>query len=513
MKNDNKYPHETRNRIYLICVFLSVVTLFMLMTTNYKRTYAAAKSNVIELSKSSSARNAEHIEMFFLRHEDVLLTTAEALELELEKEPRDKKKIEHLLREITFAYDEKIYRKFSNKQFTGIYASVDGEMINGFRTPEDLPEGYDPTKRPWYLQGYAGNGDIVFGEPYLDIYEPYSVMSATKLLSDKKTVIGMDITLDDLQYAAGNMDLTVNLNDKLHSYGYGFVTTEKGIVVAHKDKFQQGQDYGSAGNHMHEVFEQAKVYAASKQDYFEANINGTNYAIFPHQLSNGWYLVTLTEATEMNAALSDFFLITVLVIVIVILLSFGYTLFISIAHIKSERLRRELTNVLALAKKDGLTGHSNRTAYDIRIKELTSKMHTEDDISFAIIMLDLNDLKYVNDNYGHAAGDQYIRNSCNIVNQTIASEIYRIAGDEFVLFLTDDLFDHCEELFEQLKEAVSEGNNSLIPNVDMPSIAVGMASHNKGTPEDMEMILHKADTQMYTNKALIKQARLKNRMK
>lgn len=503
-----------RNRIFLCGILCSVLALFIVMVHNYNRTYKAARNIVIELSKTTSQGNAEKIETFFIRHEDVLITAAQSLEYDLAQKNNDVSNTQNLLKKMSNEYDTNVYRKYTNKDFTGIYASINGQMVHGFRSPDELPEGYNPLERPWYKEGISGSGNVVFGEPYSDIYDPSMIiMTATKLLSDNQTVIAMDITLNDLQAATENMDVSVNLNGTQHVYGYGFLVTDAGYVVAHRDINQQNQIYEDPENPMYEVFQEIKKCAESSNDYFETRLDGTSYFVFPYRISNGWYVVTLTDSKEIDDSMSDFFLITIFTTGLVLLLVLAYTLFITISQLRAEQLSKRLSYALNLAKKDGLTGHSNRTAYDIRKTELEEKIGSEQDESFAIIMMDLNDLKYVNDNYGHVVGDEYIRNSCKLVHKIIPNEIFRIGGDEFAMFLSGKDFEHAKEMFKKLTAAVEEGNKSLVPNVEKPSIAIGMSIHIAKEMDDMQMLLHQADTQMYTNKANIKQARLKQREK
>lgn len=500
---------KARNKLYIVFLTISFICLFVIMSFNYRKTNELVRNGVIELSKSSSIQNAEALDLFFLRHEDFLLTTAETLEYELLDKKISPKEIEKLLRSISLSYDEQIYKNYTNADFTGIYASVNGQMIHSYKSDADLPPGYDPTKRPWYREALFGGGKVVFGDPYLDIYSPNMVMTATKLLKDGETVIGMDLTLNDLQFAGGDLDVILSINEKQFVYGYGFILTDKGIVMAHSDQTQQGRSYYNPNNPNYNLFVQIKRCIESENSFFETVINDVKSCVFPHRLSNGWYVVTVIDLDDISNTMSEFSWIVSSGTTLVVLFVLLYCLLITRSHIKNEKLTEELKNALALAKKDGLTGHSNRTAYDMRINELKLKMNTPKDESFAVIMMDLNDLKYVNDHYGHAAGDQYIRSSCLLVRKIFPCEIYRFGGDEFAIFLTDKLFEQREELLQKLKEVVSEGNNLLVPNVEKPSIALGMSVHHAYEEDEMVSILRHADSEMYINKAEIKKARLK----
>lgn len=509
MKKENKKPFVKKNSFFVF-VFISLVLLFAIAFFNLQHTYNSARDNVIELSKVSSVQNAENIQQFFLRHEDVLLVTAEQLEYSLINDDLGSKEIRDQLTNISLAYSHNVYSKFTNTEFTGIYAAVDGKLIHAFKTDADLPSDYDPTNRPWYKEGLDGKGKVVFGEPYLDIYSPFMVMTATKVLEDGETVLGMDINLDALQYVGQNLGVSVTLNGQEHVYGYGFVLSENGVVMAHTDASEQGKSYADPQSPMYEIFNQIKLCVENNNDFFESKIDGHTHAIFPHQVENGWYVVTLSDLADIQASISYFTAIVLIGTLGITLFAIIYFVLIIRSSFKEQKLTDSLSQALVLAKKDRLTGYANRTAYDLKVQELKGAMLTSHDQSFAYVIMDINDLKYVNDHYGHIAGDHYIINCCKFVLKIIPTEIYRIGGDEFAMFLTGDEFDHWDALYAKLREALVEANNTLALRVNRPSIAIGVSVHIAGNDDDIEDLLHKADAEMYLNKASIKQAKLNN---
>ncbi len=505
---EEKGVQRIRNGILVIILLLSLGLVFGIMATYYKRTYENARNDVIELSKSSSSQNAESIEMFFARHEDILLATAEIIEHGLLNDNISEEDIKNLLYNLSEEYSQNIYKRFTDRDFTGIYASVNGKLIHAYREDGDLPEDYDPTTRQWYSEGIEGGGKVVFGEPYYDAYDPtIKVMTVTQMLSDHESVIGMDITLEDLQYAGGNMDVSVTLNGERHDYGHGFILTDKGIVMAHWDESEQGKDYNTPDSPMYEVFRKIKSCVNSSNDYLETDINDGHYGIFPNKLNNGWYVVTLTELEDIRTTISDFATLTFIATALIIFIGVMYCFIILRAYTRAKMLSRSLQNTLSKVKLDVLTNLGNRAAFDVRVRELKENINTRKDIPFVLIMMDLNDLKYINDHYGHAAGDQYILNCCKLFHDIVPCEVYRIGGDEFALFLTGDEYDRWEDLFDQLKLAVDDANIKLTPDVDNPSISMGLALHTVGS-DDIDELMRKADSEMYTNKVAIKQARL-----
>ena len=72
---------------------------------------------------------------------------------------------------------------------------------------------------------------------------------------------------------------------------------------------------------------------------------------------------------------------------------------------------------------------------------------------FAIVMVDLNNLKHVNDHCGHEAGDTYIKGCCHSICEVFKhSPVFRIGGDEFAVILRGPDFEHRASLTEELKK-------------------------------------------------------------
>ena len=114
------------------------------------------------------------------------------------------------------------------------------------------------------------------------------------------------------------------------------------------------------------------------------------------------------------------------------------------------------------------------------------------------MVLDVNDLKKVNDSAGHEAGDQYIRDACRIICNTFKhSPVFRIGGDEFAVIAQGDDYARIENLIVRMKEynAQALGSGGIV-------IACGMA-RNKGDAS-VAPVFERADQIMYENKSDLK---------
>lgn len=134
--------------------------------------------------------------------------------------------------------------------------------------------------------------------------------------------------------------------------------------------------------------------------------------------------------------------------------------------------------------EDALTGIQNRMAYGQEI----SKLKQQNTGAIGIIYADLNGLKYMNDNFGHSEGDNYIRTFSNFLRKAFrSSSCYRIGGDEFVVILKDIPYD----VFEQRVFSFEKST------LDLEEISVSIGSCWGCNPSEIDSVIQVAEKQMY----------------
>ena len=167
-------------------------------------------------------------------------------------------------------------------------------------------------------------------------------------------------------------------------------------------------------------------------------------------------------------------------------------------------LRQFVENMNDMAFTDPLTHVKNKTAYNRAILALHEDM-VRGQAKFGLVMFDLNDLKHINDTYGHEHGDEYIINSCRLICQVFRhSPVYRIGGDEFVVLLDGSELENCDARIAELNTAIEATASAENPWQRL-SIAKGAACSAPGdtAPED---IFVRADRAMYADKRRMKEA-------
>lgn len=121
----------------------------------------------------------------------------------------------------------------------------------------------------------------------------------------------------------------------------------------------------------------------------------------------------------------------------------------------------------------------------------------------AVIFWEVNNLKYVNDKYGHAAGDILIQTLSSALYDlsTDRRKVYRVGGDEFVMLIENPVESEIQSMVESVSASLQEKDGQG----DMPiSSAVGWA---EGNGADIRKVVNEADAKMYENKVRGKEGR------
>ena len=153
--------------------------------------------------------------------------------------------------------------------------------------------------------------------------------------------------------------------------------------------------------------------------------------------------------------------------------------------------------------RDALTKLGNKAAYDRKRQALEWDI-LNNIAEFAMVMVDLNWLKVINDRYGHDRGNDYILDACRLICQVFAhSPVYRIGGDEFVAVLQGDDYQIREQLCDALKERFqTRMKNESAEPWERCSAAVGMSTYEPG--DTVDEVLERADREMYADKKRMK---------
>ena len=165
---------------------------------------------------------------------------------------------------------------------------------------------------------------------------------------------------------------------------------------------------------------------------------------------------------------------------------------------QEEELENRLIQAQSQANLDALTGIKNKHAYLEMEAFLDRQITNHRQMPFAIVIFDVNDLKKVNDSYGHQAGDKCLRDASRIICDIFKrSPVFRVGGDEFAVIVQGQDYAQIEERLEVVgrynAEATRKGGIG---------IACGMSKYKND--KCVAEVFERADQRMYENKHLLK---------
>ena len=153
-----------------------------------------------------------------------------------------------------------------------------------------------------------------------------------------------------------------------------------------------------------------------------------------------------------------------------------------------------------LSDTDELTGLKNRRAFnnalDVEIKKAIRYKRP-----FTVMMLDADDLKAVNDKFGHAVGDKLIVTMAQVVQESLRNTdvLARFGGDEFVAILTETPEDRGIEVAERVRSSVENTSFSFEGARVSSTISIGVSCFSNGS-QTADEIMAQADKKLYESK-------------
>lgn len=215
------------------------------------------------------------------------------------------------------------YLTILGEDSTGLYGAVNGEYVDGSGWVPD--EAYDPFSRPWYTEAINNPGSIQFVDPYMDSQTKKVVMSASKVLSDRESVVSLDFSLDRVRQVTADF-IKKGSNNEL------MLIADDGTIVAHSTESRQ------LGN----VFSKLELLNGynmerlenSDSEIFRVKFKGKHYAVYPEELYDGFYIIS---AINIDSVLRQQGLLTFFQVVVMILIwGIMIVLFVDIAKRRQE---------------------------------------------------------------------------------------------------------------------------------------------------------------------------------
>lgn len=164
------------------------------------------------------------------------------------------------------------------------------------------------------------------------------------------------------------------------------------------------------------------------------------------------------------------------------------------------QMRKNEEELTHHASTDTLTGIMNRRMGIQTLEHLLAQAK-EEYLEFVLCFLDINDLKKINDTYGHSEGDHYILIVCDSIKRHLREEdvLFRMGGDEFIIILKNRNKAQAEEVWKRIQQEFKDYTQKAIGHYGIMA-SHGFAYYHSGMEIELDAIIEHADKQMYKEK-------------
>lgn len=174
------------------------------------------------------------------------------------------------------------------------------------------------------------------------------------------------------------------------------------------------------------------------------------------------------------------------------------------ADLRREIAEREKTEVTLrdseqrmqyFSTHDALTGLYNRSFFETTL----TAMQRDRDYPLSVLMMDVDGLKRVNDQWGHAMGDELLKRVGDVMSKALRGEdiIARIGGDEFVVLMPGTDSSAGEMVIQRIRQAIQKHNAS---HLDQPHLSLSLGIATAGLGDNLVEVIKQADQKMYLEK-------------
>lgn len=428
--------------------------------------------------------------------------------------------------------------------------SSDYDFYYLFDTGQDEPEELRPRnlntyrretgQEPVWYDNAARTGKACWVGPYKKTFGPRhigkQVIAYTTPLYNKEKelvgVLGMEFSLTEIAEALHNI--------RIYKSGYLFLTDQDGTVLDHPV-----YDYGTRLEQIDTLQWDKTVdllHEGKREHLISYRLQGQKKQMAATGLRNGMVLIAAVPEAEINKILNQTLIKCALSFFTVLLISMAAILVLIHRFLSPIRklsaasqqiiegnmdvelnyksqdevgvltdnfrqmtlfLSRRLEKYTTMAYTDAMTGVKNKASYETAVAQLEERME-EGLQEFGLVVIDVNYLKRTNDELGHEAGDRLIKRVSSIICHSFAhSPVYRIGGDEFVVFLEREDYKNVEQCFDYMENLTTQMNTSL-PENERVSFATGMTTYLPGKDHSYHDVFVRADQFMYENKRKMK---------
>ncbi len=532
--------HSLKSKITLLSVIsISVIVLVttIIATVAVRRVGNESANRILSLLCETGEKN---LDMCFssieqsaktiskYAEDDLKSTSLEDLHKHIER-VKDvfEKTAEHTAGVLTYYYRIDPYlEQTSEKGFWFVMKADDKHFYEHAVT--DI-SGYDPddtTSFVWFTVPKKEGRSIWLSPYFTDTLGACVFSYNVPIYKDKQFigVVGIEVDYNTI----ANTVKTISL----YSSGYAFINDKNGRIICHPDYTYEEL----AKNHP-----DVPDGLISSNKYLTYKFNGEVKQAVWIELNNGMRLNVTVPVSEINSSWQN--TMVMIIIVAAVLMLVAVTLEVILAdHIAKplkklseaaeqvdagnynvnlkykgrdevatltrtfndlvSDLRVYINDLNSIAYKDALTSVHNKSAYDKFVATLQERINRkENDLQFAIAVFDCDDLKHINDKFGHDKGDIYLKKASEVICHAFKhSPVFRTGGDEFTVVIENADYEALEKNESDFREMSIKTHLPDANEWDTVKVAIGISKFNPGRDSTVIDVVRRADKIMYDDK-------------
>jgi len=292
---------------------------------------------------------------------------------------------------------------------------------------------------------------------------------------------GVGLTVDSVQKL-------INSYQQRYRRNVYFVDPQGMIIISGNQKYPPGSNVKKIAG-LAQLFPEILKHESGSYEYQNAGATHLINARYIAELK--WYLFVEKSESEATSSIRYTLYLNLLICVLVTAIA------VLLTHIALKRYQSELE---MMATTDALTGLPNRRAFDIVVEVLFNES-VRKKTQIAVLVLDIDNFKSINDRYGHLAGDYVLSEAAMTIKSCIRASdfICRWGGEEFVIVGKDGDTHGAMLLAEKIRVAIE--SRAISYKGELINITASLGAAIAEADENIAQVIERADKAMYQAKA------------
>ncbi|MCR4788288.1 MAG: response regulator [Lachnospiraceae bacterium] len=323
-KDEDERWLETRN---IIVAFLVIFFIVGIILAYYNLLYTEKRNNIIKNGETTAMKSADGFNRYLSTSGDVVELTAYTLENMLREGRTHQEMLDYMVGQTTAVKNTILERS------EGLYGYIDGEFLSG--TLWEPGSDYVATERPWYVNTVQSTNKLTMTKPYIDAKSGKVMMTLSVMLEDKKSVVAMDLALDEIQKITEEAVMSDDSDIEM-------IIDDDYTVIAHSDINEIGKDHSPDSDSLTATM--ISELQRSDKDFFEFEYGEDQYMVYSVKLDNDWRCLSVRNATRILKGLNMILGSTIAIVMIMVITLAAVFRKSNLRSVIAERLNKQLSS-------------------------------------------------------------------------------------------------------------------------------------------------------------------------